>query len=96
MDNTLKKTYIWWNIHLLAECLVVYIFKFKISEKFLYLGIIGGIYLLVNLYLLKPKREIFFINGLILLVSVTLIGIFIGNYYLWGVWSICSSCKKFI
>lgn len=80
MGNSLKKTYIWWIIYILAECLLVYIFKYKVNEKFLYLGIIGGIYLLVNLFLLKSKQERFFVNGIILLVSVTLIGILIGNY----------------
>ena len=80
MDNTMKKTYLWWMIFLLAECLIVYLFQYRFDQKLVYLGVIGGIYLFANIVWLKPKRKSLFINGIIFLISITMIGMLVATY----------------
>lgn len=79
MDDKIKKAYIWSIIYLLLEFLVIYIFKFILSDKFLYIGIIGIIYILINLFFIKYKRERLFINGILSFITVIFIGILLGN-----------------
>ncbi len=80
MNDKLKKTYIWWFIHIIAECLLVYVFGYKLDGKFLFTGLVGIVYIIVNLFWLRPKGKMYFINGIILLVSVAMMGILLGGF----------------
>lgn len=79
MEDKLLKSYIWSGIYLIIELVLIYLFKFVLSEKFLYLGIAGLIYMIVNLFFIKYKRERLFINGIIFFITSVLLGILIGR-----------------
>ena len=79
MKETVKKSCIWSGIYLITEFALIYLFQFVLNEKFLYLGIVGIIYILIHLFCVKYRREWLFIYGILSFLSVVLLGIFIGK-----------------
>ena len=79
MQEMMKKSCIWSGVYLIVEFILIYLFQFVLNEKFLYLGIVGIIYILIHLFFLKYRREWLFINGILSFLSVVLLGILIGK-----------------
>ncbi len=79
MDEKIKKSYFWWFAYLLIEILLIYILKYKVSEKVCWLGLVGVVYIYINVLLREYKREELFINGVVSYVSVVLTGVLLGN-----------------
>lgn len=89
MEDKLKKSYIWSFVFLMAEFILIYIFRFLANEKILYVSFLGLVYMVSNLFFMKYKRERLFINGLITFFTVVMLGILIGiNLELEGIVSI--------
>lgn len=79
MGAAVKKSYLWWLLYLISEILLIYILQYKVSEKILWLGIPGILYIYINVLFCKYKREALFVNGLIFYVSVVLTGTLLGS-----------------
>lgn len=81
MDDKLKKSYIWSFIYLIIEFIMIYIFKSFYHDAILYISILGIIYILINLFFIKYKKEHLFINGIISYVTVILLGVWTGGIF---------------
>lgn len=80
MEDTIRKSFIWSIIYLIAEFGFIYIFRFLLDDKLLYVSIIGIIYVIANLFFIKYKRERLFINGIISFITVVILGVLVSNH----------------
>ena len=67
-------------LYMAVYCLLVLLTIYFASDKILAgVGSVGGIYIVINAFFIKYKRERLFINGLISAISVLCLGVLIGK-----------------
>lgn len=79
MDNKLKMCFVWSGIFLFIEFILLYMFEFHINSDVLVFSLVGLLYIVINLFFIKYKRERLFINGLISYITVIMLGSLIGT-----------------
>ena len=80
MDGKMKKSIIWSFLYLVIEIMLLQLFKFQMETKFLYIGILGLVYILINAFWVKYHRERLFVNGMISYLTVIMVGALFGSY----------------
>lgn len=70
-----------WSVgYLIVYGLLTVIGNFLFSGGFLIIcGLTGGIYILINAFLIKYKRERLFVNGLLSAFAVLCLGVIVGK-----------------
>lgn len=67
-------------IYMIIYCLLVLLAIYFAPDKVLaVVGILGGVYMIINAFFIKYKRERLFVNGLIFALAVLCLGVMVGE-----------------